>query len=93
MVACNSSDAERALVMSTMTNLDRLASSRTVSMKSLVSGLSKLKTIGTNPKSRSLSRSRSRTIIRPSVQRPNRSTPFLPMMSMSSRIFSLCHAR
>ena len=36
--------------MSTITNLDRLASSRTVSVKSFVSGLSKLKTIGTKPR-------------------------------------------
>src|SRR5215472_7407478 len=54
--------------MSTMTKWERLHSSRTVSVKSLVSGLSKLKTIGTKPRSRSLSRNRSRTIIRPSVK-------------------------
>src|SRR4051812_27383354 len=62
--------------MSTITNLERPHSNRTVSVKSLVSGLSKLKTIGTKPRSRSLSRNRSRTSIRPSVKRPNRSTPF-----------------
>src|SRR6516165_6776192 len=59
--------------MSTITNLDRLASNRTVSVKSLVSGLSKLKTIGRKPRLRSLSRSRSRTTIRSSVKRPSRS--------------------
>src|SRR5215469_16988248 len=55
--------------MSTMTKWERLHSSRTVSVKSLVSGLSKLKTIGTYPRSRSFSRKRSRTTIRPSVKR------------------------
>jgi hypothetical protein len=35
--------------MSTITKWDRVHSSRTVSLKSLVSGLSKLKTTGTKP--------------------------------------------
>ena len=63
--------------MSTITKWDKLASSRTVSVKSFVSGLSKLNTIGTKPRLRSFSRNRSRTAIRPSVNRPSRSTPFL----------------
>jgi hypothetical protein len=45
-VACSSSGADFGLVMSAMTNLDSPASSRTVSAKSFVSGLSKLKTMG-----------------------------------------------
>ena len=79
--------------MSTITKWDRLASNRTVSVKSLVSGLSKLNTIGTKPRLRSSSRNRSRISIRPSVKRPNRSTPFFPMVSMTSRIFSLWSRR
>src|SRR5262249_22326205 len=59
-----------------MTKRDRLHSSRTVSVKSLVSGLSKLNTIGTKPRLRSFSRKRSKISIRPSVKRPNRSTFF-----------------
>src|SRR5262249_4891959 len=69
--------------MSTITKWHRLASNRTVSVKSLVSGLSKLKTIGTKPRSRSFSRIRSRTTMRPSVKRPSRSTPFFPMVSVA----------
>jgi hypothetical protein len=45
-VACSSSGGDFGLVMSAMTNFDSPASSRTVSVKSLVWGLSKLKTIG-----------------------------------------------
>jgi hypothetical protein len=45
-VACSSSGDDLGLVMSAMTNFERLASSRTVSVKSFVSDLSKLKTMG-----------------------------------------------
>jgi hypothetical protein len=45
-VPCSSSGADLGLVMSAMTNLDSPASNRTVSVKSFVSGLSKLKTMG-----------------------------------------------
>ena len=45
-VACSSSGEDLGLVMSAMTNFDMPASSRTVSVKSFVSGLSKLNTIG-----------------------------------------------
>ena len=45
-VACSSSGEDLGLVMSVMTNLDSPASSRTVSVKSFVSGLSKLNTMG-----------------------------------------------
>jgi hypothetical protein len=47
IVACSSSGDDLGLVMSAMTNFDKPASSRTVSVKSFVSGLSKLKTMGT----------------------------------------------
>src|SRR4051812_33729774 len=70
--------------MSAITNRDRPASNRTVSVKSFVSGLSKLNTIGTKPRSRSLSRNFSRTSILPSVKRPNRRTPLFPIVSMTS---------
>ena len=36
---------------------------------------------------------RSSTIIRPSVKRPSKSTPFFPMVSITSRIFSLWSSR
>jgi hypothetical protein len=62
-------------------------------VKSLVSGLSKLNTIGTKPRLRSFSRNRSRIVIRPSVKRPSSNTPFLPMVSMTSRIFALWSRR
>ena len=45
-VACSSSGADLGLVMSAIANLDSLASSRTASVKSFISGLSKLNTIG-----------------------------------------------
>ena len=69
-VACSSSGADRGLVMSAITKWDRPASSRTVSVKSFVSGLSKLNTIGTKPRLRSSSRSRSRTAILPLSEAP-----------------------
>ena len=47
IVACSSSGDDLGLVMSAMTNFDSPASSRTVSVKSFVSGLSKLNTMGT----------------------------------------------
>ena len=45
-VACNSRGADFGFVTSAITNLDSPARSLTVSVKSFVSGLSKLKTIG-----------------------------------------------
>lgn len=48
-VACSSSGVDLGLVMSTITKWDMPASSRIVSVKSFVAGLSKLNTIGTQP--------------------------------------------
>ena len=45
-VACNSSGADFGLVMSAITNFDRPANSRTVPVKSFVSGLSPISSPG-----------------------------------------------
>jgi hypothetical protein len=58
-VACNSSVADLGLVMSAITKQNIPASNLTVSVKPIVSGLSKLKTIGRKFRSRSSFRSRS----------------------------------
>ena len=89
-VACNSSGADFGLVMSAITNLDRPASNRTVSVKSFVSGLSKLKTMGQGNRVRGALRGADLgPTILPSVNRPRRRTPFLPIVSITRRIFSL----
>src|SRR5438552_3527080 len=62
-IACSSSGVDLGLLMSAMTKWDSPASNRTVSVKSLTSGLSKINTIGTKPRLRCSVRSRSNTVI------------------------------
>src|SRR5262249_48811287 len=64
-----------------------------VSVKSFVSGLSKLKTIGKKSRLRSSFCSRSRIVILPPVNRPSNSTPFLPIVSITSRILLLWRSK